>query len=292
MFVAADTTLESPRIKRGVVVQLMQTQVEAESTPTLSEPVLKALAAVARQSLGRMLAPLSPDRTTILDYSARMGATDERMILRADPLLAGLALAATNAPEVGLRPVTTIPDALNRMGPESTSSLLQASAATASPLPALFEEPAERLVAHSVAIAGVARRLAREDGVDEEVAYTAGLIHDIGRGLMLQCVARLACLPEVASVLSVAGVETFLDHPLTDDLGRELARCWNLPEVLRDAVGVTHASRRPVGSTPAALVARAESLLRGGVNQNELGENSGGQLAETLDSLRDCLAVA
>lgn len=273
-------------------MQLMQTQAEAEHTPALSEPVLKALAAVARQSLGRMLAPLSPDRTTILDSDARMGTTDETMILRADPLLAGLALAATNAVELGLPPVATIPRALDRMGVESASSLLRASAASADDLPALFEEPAERLVAHSVAIAGVARRLAREEGVDEEVAYTAGLLHDIGRGLMLQCVARLACLPEIASILSVAGVETFLDHPLTDVLGKELARCWNLPETLRDAVGVTSSARRPVGSTPAALVARAESLLRGGVNQHELGENDCEQLVQELDSLRDCLAVA
>ncbi len=293
MFLATDTPLVSPRIKkRGVVVQLTQTIAEAEQAPTLSEPLLKALAAVARQSFGRLLAPLSPDRTAILRRDAGHGAADESLFLRADPLLAGLALAAANAPEVGLEPVSTLPEAVERLGSDGTWSLLQASASSAGPVPAPFEEPAERLVAHSVAVASLARRLAREEGMDEDLAYTAGLLHDVGRGLMLHCVSRLSCLPEVASILAVHGIETFLDHPITDVIGRELARCWNVPEVLRDAVGVSSALRRPVGRTPAALVARAEQMLRGGVNQHALETGDSWTASRSLDSLRECPAVA
>lgn len=273
-------------------MQLTQTIAEAEQAPTLSEPLLKALAAVARQSFGRLLAPLSPDRTAILRRDAGHGAADESLFLRADPLLAGLALAAANAPEVGLEPVSTLPEAVERLGSDGTWSLLQASASSAGPVPAPFEEPAERLVAHSVAVASLARRLAREEGMDEDLAYTAGLLHDVGRGLMLHCVSRLSCLPEVASILAVHGIETFLDHPITDVIGRELARCWNVPEVLRDAVGVSSALRRPVGRTPAALVARAEQMLRGGVNQHALETGDSWTASRSLDSLRECPAVA
>ena len=262
-----------------------------ETLPTMSEPLLKALTAVARQSVQRLLPPLAIDRSTLLSHGSSMIPLEdlEMAVLRADPLLAGQVLAAASDWE----PISELPEAVDRLGHEGAWSILQASASAAPPLAAPFAEPAERLAAHSVAVAGLARRLAREENMDEEVAYAAGLLHDVGRALMLQCVARLSRLPEVAAVLAVSSVESFLDHPLADSLGRELVRGWGLPEVIRDAVGYESLPRRPVGGSYAALVARAEATLAGGVNQHQLGDAPGHAAAsEELESLRDCPAVA
>ena len=267
-------------------------EVDADTTPTLSDPLLRALAAVAHQSASRLLPPLSPDRTAFVTGEYEMVPQHDRELamLRADPLLAGQALAAAGVLDLGVRPANTLPLAIERLGRESARALLRAASAADEGLAALFDEPAERLAAHSVAVAGLARRLARENDLDGEEAFAAGLLHDVGRALMLHCVARLARLPEVAAVLTVAGVEPFLDHPVTDTLGRELAETWNLPESIRDAVGP---SRRPVGGTVAAMVARAESMLDGGVNQHELGGPlTAHEEQEILASLRDCPAVA
>jgi len=262
-----------------------------ETTPTMSEPLLKALTAVARQSVQRLLPPLALDRATLTHQASTLIPLQELQmaVLRADPLLAGQVLAAAS----DLEPAAELPEAVERLGQEGAWSILQASASAAPPYAAPFAEPAERLAAHSVAVAGLARRLAREDGMDEEIAYVAGLLHDVGRALMLQCVARLSRLPEVAAVLAVSGIEFFLDHPLADSLGQELVRGWGLSETIRDAVGYRSAASRPVGSSYAALVARAEATLAGGVNQHQLGDAPGHVVAsEELESLRDCPAVA
>jgi len=262
-----------------------------ETTPTMSEPLLKALTAVARQSVQRLLPPLALDRSTLVNQASSMIPLQdlEMAVLRADPLLAGQVLAAAS----DLEPLAELPEAVERLGQEGAWSILQASASVAPPYAAPFAEPAERLSAHSVAVAGLARRLAREEGKDEEIAYAAGLLHDVGRALMLQCVARLSRLPEVAAVLAVSGIESFLDHPLADSLGRELVRGWGLPGEIRDAVGYFSGPRRPVGGSYAALVARAEATLDGGINQHQLGDAPGHVAAsEELESLRDCPAVA
>ena len=292
MFVASDTPFDSPRIKSGVVMELNRRSAEAETRPTLSEPLLKALIAVAQQSFGRLLPPLAPDRTSVLQYGGSMVSGDDvdLMVLRADPLLAGQVLAAAASDR--LDPPVDLPEAVERMGAEGAWSIIQASASSAPELAPIFAEPAERLAAHSVAVAGLARRLAREEGLDEEVAYVAGLLHDVGRALMLQCVERLSRLPEVASVLAVAGVELFIDHPMADLVGREMVRAWGLPGTLRDAVGIASSSPRPVGGSYAALVARAEKMLDGGINQHELGSAGEPATDEAFDSLNNCPAVA
>ena len=294
MFATADTPFDSPRIKSGVRMEphRQAAEVDADTTPTLSDPLLRALAAVAHQSASRLLPPLSPDRSAFVTGEYEMVPSHDRelAVLRADPLLAGQAMAAAGVLDLGTLPASTLPRVIEQLGRESARALLEASSAADEGLAALFDEPAERLAAHSVAVAGLARRLARENDLDGEEAYAAGLLHDVGRALMLHCVARLARLPEVAAVLTVAGVEPFIDHPVTETLGRELAETWNLPESIRDAVAP---ARRPGGGTVAAMVARAEAMLDGGVNQHTLGGPlTTREETDVLDSLRDCPAVA
>ncbi len=241
----------------------------AGDTRSLSEPVLRMLAGVARQSFTRLLPPLGPSIGAMLvPGDGLAGDATELSMLAADPVLAGQALAAANIMQPTGQPVTELPDAVERLGQGACSALLQASVASSMPLPAPFEEPAERLAAHSVCVAGLARRLARAAGLPPEEAYAAGLIHDVGRALVLHSLSRLVRLPEVAAALEVSGVEPYLDHPVASRLGRELARCWALPKALRESVG-SSAGRPPRRGIP-ALVARAESMVSGGVNDHRL----------------------
>ncbi len=266
----------------------------ADDTRSLSDPVLRMLTGVARQSFTRLLPPLGPSIAAMLVPGA--GATvetSELSMLRSDPVLAGQALAAANILAVTERPVTELPQAAERLGQGACSALLQASVASAMPLPVPFEEPAERLAAHSVCVAGLARRLARATGLPPEEAYAAGLIHDVGRALVLHCLSRLVRLPEVAAALEVSGVEPYLDHPLAARLGRELARCWALPRALREAVGAaeTGSGRRGIP----ALVARAEAMVSGGVNDHRLAgavDTFPGTLGGVMVALAPRAAVA
>ena len=269
-------------------------QTTAESG-RLSTAVLTMLTGVARQSFTRLLPPLCPNLGGALLRSSGALGDDERelVLLRSDPMLAGQALAAANIMQSGGDLVTELPDAMERLGQGACSALLQASAASAMPLPAPFEEPAERLAAHSVCVAGLARRLARATGMSPETAFAAGLIHDVGRALVLHGLARLVRLPEVAAELELSGVERYLDHPVADRLGGELVRCWALPPVMRDSVGVS--TDCPPRRGIAALVARAEVMVRGGVNDHRLAIEQGavgGSLGGMMVALTPRAAVA
>ena len=272
MWITTDTTSDSTWGRSGVPMDSFLAEYTPPRTSGLSEPVVRMLASAARHSFTRLLPPLGPSIGAMLlpRGSDAAGDEEELAMLRSDPVLAGQALAAANIMQPTGEPVTGLAVAVKRLGQGACSALLQASVASSVPMPVPFEEPAERLAAHSVCVAGLARRLARATGACPEEAYAAGLIHDVGRALVLHSLARIVRLPEVATELEVTGVEAYLDHPVAAQLGRELVRCWALPMALRESVGAGH-GRAPRRGIP-ALVARAESMVSGGINDHRLSD--------------------
>lgn len=96
---------------------------------------------------------------------------------------------------------------------------------------------------HNLATALWCEKLAEYCGVDRPMAYTAGILHDIGR------VALLKLFPHEYGA--------FLDHAITGDLdklaaerqlcdadhcqiGESLSQSWNFPVVLHDVLGHHH----------------------------------------------------
>jgi putative nucleotidyltransferase with HDIG domain len=105
-------------------------------------------------------------------------------------------------------------------------------------LPALPEE----FWTHSELVARVAQELAQLAGVDAEVAYTAGLLHDVGRlgFLKLSVKQRIreqewlsAGFPSVYAETLAYGV----DHA---ELGARYLRAWGLPGCIAEAVSMHH----------------------------------------------------
>jgi HD-like signal output (HDOD) protein len=88
---------------------------------------------------------------------------------------------------------------------------------------------------HSVATALIAEELARHSQMDHDIAYTAGLLHDIGRlGLMVAWPKAYAALLDshYGSPASILELETGLfgaDHCALSNL---LIRDWELPSAL------------------------------------------------------------
>lgn len=101
----------------------------------------------------------------------------------------------------------------------------------------------KRLWEHCFQTAVCARAIAKCTGRDQEVAFTAGLLHDIG------LLALDICLPQYAKVLAAARsapgkfAETEqamlgFDHATA---GAEVAKRWNFPPVIQDAIRFHHA---------------------------------------------------
>jgi putative nucleotidyltransferase with HDIG domain len=120
---------------------------------------------------------------------------------------------------------------------------------------------------HCVAVAGAARTIAAVRGVlDPETAFTAGLIHDIGKLVMdrylhedfVKVVARLE---DPNLTMSAAEIEVLGVHHA--EIGHHLVAHWNLPEILRMAVGFHHEPQTaPQHAAVAALVNAADAMVR------------------------------
>lgn len=99
---------------------------------------------------------------------------------------------------------------------------------------------------HSLYTALIARRLAGASSKAlEDTAFVAGLLHDVGQLLLVLRVPDLArkslwLATEGPEDLTLADAERQVlgfDH---GDVGLELARKWNLPEVLRECIAHHH----------------------------------------------------
>ena len=103
---------------------------------------------------------------------------------------------------------------------------------------------------HSLASALVAQRLARVCLIDKDTAFTAGILHDVGRmGLAVIQPAPYAALLDrhrgAAPTLLDAERALFgWDHCQT---GRRLVEGWNLPEEIQSAVFQHHQPPSPDG---------------------------------------------
>jgi len=111
------------------------------------------------------------------------------------------------------------------------------------------------LIRHSLAVACCAAHLAERavDSVDPHLAYTAGLLHDIGKLALQDIMPRsLTAIAEEAEVTNASLCVVEQRHLGTNHalLGRQLAQHWRLPEPVAQAIWLHHSD----------VVTRLESL--------------------------------
>jgi putative nucleotidyltransferase with HDIG domain len=97
---------------------------------------------------------------------------------------------------------------------------------------------------HALATARLCERLARIDrGIRPDLAYTAGLLHDIGKVVLDQFMAKVQ--PLFYRIIQTHGDDSSIseqkifgiDHTLA---GLHLAESWKLPEVIKDVILFHH----------------------------------------------------
>jgi putative nucleotidyltransferase with HDIG domain len=206
----------------------------------------------------------------LLEVTAKESSSAKEVVelLESDPALATRLLQLVHRADAGVRgEVATVDRAVLLLGFEAVRaavlavSVFQTMAGDGKPGEGHFSR--EEFWKHSVAVACCAELLAealtlvwgKDAGVDSSVAFTAGLLHDLGK------VALDAALPksfsrvvEAADLLrgNIADVERTvigLDHMV---VGKRLAERWKLPVELRDCIWLH-------GQLPAALPATVKS---------------------------------
>jgi putative nucleotidyltransferase with HDIG domain len=158
----------------------------------------------------------------------------EKQILR-DPAVAGQLLKVANSSFYrGMIEVTTVRNAMVRLGLAEVSNLVtlltqKQSFTTQDPF---IREYMDQLWIHSVACALGAKWIAKECRLPSKMneAFFAGLLHDIGKAFLLMAIANLKKNGQLDENVPQSFIEEVLDT-LHQSLGAQLLKSWNLPQI-------------------------------------------------------------
>ncbi|WDY55992.1 HDOD domain-containing protein [Pseudomonas sp. PSKL.D1] len=206
-----------------------------------------------------------------------------------DPVISAKVLRLANSARFkGGRESASIEDAAMRLGFNTLRTLVLASAVTG----AFKSAPGfdlKKFWGRSFQVASISRLLARQAGLDAEVAFTCGVMHNIGE-LLIQTGA-----PEFAARIKGASGTTSRAASETQQLGfgypevgAELGKRWNLPLTLQSAIRYqAQPHLAPNGQPYARLIAQAmeicDALEQHGGATTEACDSLGGPLFEGVD---------
>lgn len=180
-------------------------------------------------------------------------------VLERDPSLTACVLKVANSSMyASTEPIVSLQHAISRLGMATLRNL----ALTASLRMQVFNVPGHTATIADIwehcAVAGVfAREIARKQRRNVEAAFLCGLVHDVGRPIVLQTALRL---PRAHGVLNEAQLAWAMDA-YHARVGARLVNAWRLPEWAAAAVEHHHDPDRAAPFEEQARVTRLSDLL-------------------------------
>jgi len=221
----------------------------------------------------------------VMELSSDINCSPKDMVnvIERDPVLTMKILKMVNSAFFALsRQVASVQHALVYLG-MNTIKNLAVSIATVDALPRLSipELPMSSFLAHSLATAAVAQRLARDNLLIRDASdhFVAGLLHDFGKVVFVQfeptTYSKILQEAEL-SERPLAQVEVEQMGISSAEVGGMLAESWQLPAALVDCIRM-HASCDEQSSDLTITVAAANTVVKA----MKLG-NSGNPAAEVF----------
>jgi putative nucleotidyltransferase with HDIG domain len=200
--------------------------------------------------------------------SADTSMRDIAALVERDPAVATRLLKLVNSPFFGIqREIASVHQALLLVGLNNLRSLVLSTSVMD-----LFDRQGKvgqldraDLWRHCIATAITARTVAeRTRAMDPEIAFTAGLVHDIGKVIIDRYLhaefAKIVTHME-QNKCSMRDAEFAVLSVTHTEIGLHLSMHWNLPEVLRECIAYHHDPEEGVlHSGEAALIAFANEL--------------------------------
>ncbi len=154
--------------------------------------------------------------------------TIERTVAK-DPLITARVLAVANSARYAGLPVSSLSRALQRLGTSAIRDVLYQAVAEAH----IFRGKAKKELAaekeHAIGVGEIARDVCRLMGADPEQVFVCGLLHDVGRVLLIEMMNHLP--PDFLDDDEKHQVVTAL-HTTA---GKKLSESWKLPALVLEA---------------------------------------------------------
>lgn len=183
-----------------------------------------------------------------------------------DQALTAKTLRLANSSLFGLQvKVTTIQQAITFLGFQSTRNLITAAAVTgcfADKLCPGFDH--RSFWRHSIATAACAKVLARHVRFNQDYAFTAGLLHDIGRLVLVSSFPELYAQviahqkEHDTYALEAERAVIGIDHV---EAGLALAEHWNFSDTMRLAIAGHHEPEKPGAGFLATIIHVADAVV-------------------------------
>ncbi len=198
--------------------------------------------------------PRSVAEALRLARTADLNFDELARVAAGDPPLAARIISVANSSAYaggGMSRIASVKQAAVRLGTQTSRDVLYQVAYASMFVDARrYKDLIEATFQHGVLVAQRARILAQERGLDADIAFLAGLLHDLGRA---RCWKLLAGFRETPGAAVLA--------PLVDELhagaGAELAHAWHLPH---EVVDVCRWHHEPKERPYPRVVAAADSV--------------------------------
>lgn len=190
--------------------------------------------------------PFPPIATKLLGMLSGSSVSMRELadVISSDPMFTGRILQHANSAEYGLQqPIRSTRHALATLGIDTTRRITITAATGAYSKVALRTADLRRCWEHTLATAVLAEQIAQCCGCFQEGAYSAGIMHDIGR---LGLVVAYPALYEKALRHAAEECVDLLDHEREvfgmdhAEAGRLLTERWKLPEDFQIIAGRHH----------------------------------------------------
>lgn len=194
--------------------------------------------------------PALPQITNrIIELTADPESTNQEIcdLINRDQVLVAKVLKLVNSAYYGLpRKVATVSEAVALLGMQTLRTLM-VGASVYKTLAGLQKKPAgnyDEIWRHALACAVSSRLVAAELMIrQKDYAFTAGLLHDIGRVILATlCTDQYNQVYELAKVRGCRLIEAEMEilEISHAEVGKMVANKWNLPMTLVDPIGYHH----------------------------------------------------
>ena len=216
-----------------------------------------------RVDSGSLELPVLPEvASQVMAQTSRedCSAKDLTDLLRRDQTLAGHLLRLANSPLYLPRtPIVSLQQAVSRLGMATIRQIAMViSCQTRAFSVKGHEAQVKALFRHSLATAVFAQEVARIRRLNVEDAFLCGLLHDVGRPVLLQAIVDLE--KEVGAKVEPETLAS-LQGELHEQVGDAMIRGWKLPARMAETIRFHHRPEAaPEQSASAALINFADDL--------------------------------